>query len=205
MIQIVDYGVGNIQAIIRIFKRLGIDAERVQNPQALEVATHLVLPGVGNFDVAMQRLNDSGLRPTLDNIVLDKKVPVLGVCVGMQMMATSSDEGILPGLNWIPGRVKSFNSHEKSSQLPSPHMGWNVLHANGKSKLFCLGFDEPPQFYFLHSYFYEAQNRSDVAATAFYGIDFDVAISNGNIHGIQCHPEKSHNWGMQLFQNFSKL
>ena len=110
MISVVDYGVGNIQAFLNLFKRLGVDAQRATSPEGLAGATHLVLPGVGHFDHAMQRLNDSGMRPSLDALVLDSKVPVVGVCVGMQMLAQGSDEGTLAGLNWVPGRVRSFRS-----------------------------------------------------------------------------------------------
>jgi glutamine amidotransferase len=205
MIKVVDYGVGNIQAFMTLFKRMGIDAERARAPQEIEGATRLVLPGVGHFDHAMQRLNDSGLRPALEVLVLARRVPVLGVCVGMQMLAASSDEGVLPGLNWVPGRVKAFASHPESAQLPMPHMGWNDLQPAAGAKLFAAGFDDAPQFYFLHSYYFEALHKADVAATAHYGIDFDAVVSHGHIHGVQCHPEKSHNWGSQLLKNFAEL
>lgn len=205
MIKIVDYGVGNIQAFITLFKRLGFDVQRVQTPQALKGATRLVLPGVGHFDHAMQRLNDSGMRPILENLVLQQMVPVIGVCVGMQMLATGSDEGSLPGLNLVPGRVRSFSNNTKSAHLPMPHMGWNDLQPTAGTKLFSAGFDEAPQFYFLHSYYFDAHDKSDVAATAHYGIDFDAVVSRGHIHGVQCHPEKSHHWGAQLLKNFVEL
>jgi glutamine amidotransferase len=205
VIHIVDYGVGNIQAFLNLFKRLGIDAQRACAPDALTGATRLVLPGVGHFDHAIQRLNDSGLRPRLEELVLGSQVPVVGVCVGMQMLAQGSDEGGLPGLNWVPGRVRSFASHPKSANLPMPHMGWNELQPCAGAKLFARGFGEVPQFYFLHSYYFDAQDKGDVAATAHYGIDFDAVVARGNIHGIQCHPEKSHHWGEQLLKNFVEL
>ena len=205
MIHIVDYGVGNIQAFFNLFKRLGVDAQRVCTPDALAGTTHLVLPGVGHFDHAMQRLNDSGMRPRLEELVLGSHVPVVGICVGMQMLAQGSDEGVLPGLNWVPGRVRSFASHHKSADLPMPHMGWNELQPNAGAKLFARGFDDAPQFYFLHSYYFDAQDKRDVAATAHYGTDFDAVVARGHIHGIQCHPEKSHHWGEQLLKNFVEL
>lgn len=205
MIHIVDYGVGNIQAFLNLFKRLGVDARRAETPDALADATHLVLPGVGHFDRAMQRLNDSGLRPRLEELVLGNKVPVIGVCVGMQMLAEGSDEGLLPGLNWVPGRVRAFASHAQSASLPMPHMGWNKLHPRPGAKLFAQGFDDAPQFYFLHSYYFDVQDKGDVAATAHYGMDFDAVVSRGHIHGVQCHPEKSHHWGEQLLKNFVEL
>lgn len=205
MIRIVDYGVGNIQAFLNVFKRLGIDAQRAGNPDALQDATRLILPGVGHYDHAMQRLNASGLRPHLEKLVLGEKVPVIGVCVGMQMLAQGSDEGTLPGLNWIPGRVRAFASNPQSAKLPMPHMGWNVLQPRTGGKLFSQGLDDSPQFYFLHSYFFDADDKADVVATAHYGFDFDAVISRGHIHGVQCHPEKSHHWGEQLLKNFVEL
>lgn len=205
MIRIVDYGVGNIQAFMNLFKRLGLDAQRADSPNLLRDATRLILPGVGHFDHAMQRLNDSGMRPALDKMVMDDQVPVIGVCVGMQMLAAGSDEGRLEGLNWIPGRVRSFAGRPESASLPMPHMGWNNLQPSTGAKLFSHGFDDCPQFYFLHSYYFEAQEREDVAAIAHYGFDFDAVVSRGHIHGVQCHPEKSHHWGQQLLKNFVEV
>ncbi len=205
MIHIVDYGVGNIQAFLNLFKRIGVNAQRACTPDALTGATRLVLPGVGHFDHAMQRLNDSGMRLSLERLVLGSQVPVIGVCVGMQMLAQSSDEGVLPGLNWVPGRVRSFANHPKCANLPRPHMGWNNLQPSASTNLFAVGFDDAPQFYFLHSYYFDAKDKGDVAATAHYGIDFDAVVTRGHIHGIQCHPEKSHHWGEQLMKNFVDL
>lgn len=205
MICIVDYGVGNIQAFLNLFKRLGIDARRAVTPAALSDAVRLVLPGVGHFDHAIQRLNDSGMRPKLEELVLGSQVPVMGICVGMQMLAQGSDEGGLPGLNWVPGRARAFAKQPQSADLPMPHMGWNELKPRANSKLFSRGFERAPQFYFLHSYFFDADDKQDVAATASYGLDFDAVVSRGHIHGVQCHPEKSHHWGEQLLKNFVEL
>jgi glutamine amidotransferase len=205
MIRIVDYGVGNIQAFLNLFKRLGIEARRAETPAQLHDATRLILPGVGHFDHAMQRLSDSGFRPSLEERVLGAKVPIIGVCVGMQMLAEGSEEGSLPGLNWIPGRVRSFASYPACAGFALPHMGWNQLEPMTGSRLFSNGFDDPPQFYFLHSYFFDAADRNDVAATASYCIKFDAVVTRGNIHGVQCHPEKSHHWGEQLLRNFVEL
>lgn len=205
MICIVDYGVGNIQAFLNLFKRLGVEARRADTPDSLSDAVRLVLPGVGHFDHAMQRLNDSGMRPKLEELVLGVKVPVVGICVGMQMLARGSDEGELPGLNWVPGRVRALASQPKNANLPLPHMGWNELQPRAHSKLLSKGFEDTPQLYFLHSYFFDADDKQDVAATASYGIDFDAAVSRGHVHGIQCHPEKSHHWGEQLLKNFVEL
>jgi glutamine amidotransferase len=203
MIRIVDYGVGNIQAFLTMFKRLGLDATRARSAAELEGGTRLVLPGVGAFDHAMTLLNRSGMRPRLEEMVLAQQVPVIGICVGMQMLAGGSDEGVLPGLNWVPGRVKAFATTSASKDLPMPHMGWNDLTVRPGHKLF-TDFEPEPRFYFLHSYYFDAEDKADVAATAEYGLNFDCIVSKGHIHGVQCHPEKSHHFGAQLLKNFAE-
>jgi glutamine amidotransferase len=205
MIVIVDYGVGNIQAFMTLYKRLGINVRRARHADDLHCATHLILPGVGHFDYAMKRLSDSGMRPKLESMVLGRGVPILGVCVGMQMLASGSDEGNLPGLNWIPGRVRSFANNPLSASLPMPHMGWNDLKLVNDSRLFPLDCDSVPLFYFLHSFYFDAENRSDVVASASYGLNFDAVVSRGHIHGVQCHPEKSHRSGLLLLKNFANI
>lgn len=204
MIHIIDYGVGNIQAFLNCFKRLGIKAVRAKKAEDLEHVTHLILPGVGAFDYAMQLFNESGLREKVEYLVLVEKVPVLGICVGMQMLASSSEEGSLAGLNWIPGKVKSFSSHEVSHELPMPHMGWNDILIHRQKSLF-NDIGVQPKFYFLHSYYFECDNKEHVIASAEYGFNFDCILSNGNIYGIQCHPEKSHSYGSLLLKNFSEI
>lgn len=204
MIRIVDYGVGNIQAFLTMFKRLGLEATRARSATELEGATRLILPGVGAFDTAMTLLNQSGMRPRLEEMVLAQQVPVIGICVGMQMLAGGSDEGELPGLNWVPGRVKAFANTPASQDLPMPHMGWNDLQVRPGNKLF-TDFEPEPRFYFLHSFYFDAEDKADVAATAQYGLDFDCIVSKGHIHGVQCHPEKSHHFGAQLLKNFAEL
>jgi glutamine amidotransferase len=204
MIRIVDYGVGNIQAFVTMFKRLGLPAERAHTPADLSEATRLILPGVGAFDHAMQLLNQSGMREPLVAMVLGQQVPVLGVCVGMQMLASGSDEGELPGLNWVPGRVRAFANTPKAAGLPMPHMGWNDLQVKPGATLF-NGFEPQPRFYFLHSYYFACDDKAHVFATATYGLQFDCVVSKGHIHGVQCHPEKSHHFGAQLLKNFAKL
>jgi imidazole glycerol-phosphate synthase subunit HisH len=202
MIRVVDYGVGNIQAFLTMFKRLGLPVERAKTAAELSDATRLILPGVGAFDHAMQVLNRSGMRPTLEDLVLGRQMPVLGVCVGMQLLAGGSDEGELPGLNWVPGRVRSFASHPASTAMPMPHMGWNNVEPRPGHPLF-EGFEPEPRFYFLHSYYFECENPAHSAARASYGLDFDCVVSNGHVHGVQCHPEKSHHFGAQLLKNFA--
>ncbi len=205
MIRVVDYGVGNIQAFMTMFKRLGISSERAKKASDLLDATRLILPGVGHFDHAIQRLNDSGMRSTLETMVLEHSIPVMGVCVGMQMLAEGSDEGTLPGLNWVPGRVRAFANHPKAVNLLLPHMGWNDVQAVPGAHPLFKGFEDAPQFYFLHSFYFDAQDKSDAIATAHYGINFDAVVSRGHIYGVQCHPEKSHHWGAQLLKNFAEL
>lgn len=203
MIRIVDYGVGNIQAFLNMFKRLGITAERARTAVDLLDAQKLILPGVGAFDHAMTLLNASGMRETLETRVLSEGIPILGVCVGMQMLANQSDEGQMPGLGWVPGHVRAFASNPDARNLPMPHMGWNDIVVNPESPLFS-GFEPSPRFYFLHSYYFECNNPAHVVARAHYGLDFACVVSCQHIHGIQCHPEKSHHSGSQLLKNFAE-
>jgi glutamine amidotransferase len=205
MICIVDYGIGNIQAFLNLFNRLGIKADRASTKQSLNLASHLVLPGVGHFDHAMKKLNSSGIRDPLEDLVLGSKIPLLGICVGMQMLAEESDEGILPGLGWIPGKVRAFSKNPKCSKLSLPHMGWNTLSLKKSYLLSVKENEQLAQFYFLHSYYFDAKDKSKVSATSNYGFNFDAIVSNNHIHGAQFHPEKSHKWGEKLLINFSKL
>ena len=199
MIKIISYGVGNINAFYNIYKRLNIEVGIATNSNDLVDADHLILPGVGSFDYAMSMLNRSGMREALDARVLDDGVPVIGICVGMQMMAKRSDEGSEPGLGWIDGEVLKFDS----SKLLVPEMGWNSVEHNEDSIF--EGLSDSPRFYFLHSYYFRCNERRDVIGTSEYGQQFDSVIRHGNIYGIQCHPEKSHSNGVRLLQNFSKI
>jgi glutamine amidotransferase len=204
MIHVVDYGLGNVQAFVNIYKRLGIDAVTAKGSEDLRNVTHLILPGVGSFDYAMSLLSASGMKDRLEELVLVEKIPVLGICVGMQMLAERSDEGISEGLGWIKGSVHNFSVTEKSSVLPLPHMGWNDVIPTAKQPLF-VGIEENARFYFLHSYYFDAVNQSNVAAKAEYGITFDCAVNDNNVFGVQFHPEKSHHWGAALLKNFAEL
>lgn len=203
MIGIIDYGVGNIKAFSNIYKNLNIPFKIVKDISEFENITKLILPGVGSFDHAMTSLENSGMREKLDELVLEKKIPVIGICVGMQMLAKSSEEGTLNGLGWIDGIVKKFDK-SKIKNAPLPHMGWNNLKIEKKNKIFD-NLEENPRYYFLHSYYFECENKEDVIATATYGEKFDCMINHKNIYGIQCHPEKSHHNGMQLLKNFGEL
>ena len=202
MITIINYGLGNVQAFANIFHRLGLEYSVATCPEDLAGTSHLLLPGVGSFDWAMKRLEASGLRPVLDELVLNQQLPVLGICVGMQMMASSSEEGTLPGLGWIPGEVKRFDETLLSSKSYLPHMGWNDIFP-GNHPLFANIND--PRFYFLHSYYFRPATDEFVLAEAEYGSYFAASVSRANVIGVQFHPEKSHHWGTQLLQNFACL
>lgn len=203
MIGIIDYGVGNIKAFANIYKNFDIPFKIVKTVDDFEGVTKLILPGVGSFDHAMASLQNSGMKDMLDELVLIKKLPVIGICVGMQMLAKSSDEGELSGLGWIDGFVKKFDK-SKIINGPLPHMGWNSLNIK-EEKTILSGLEKPPRFYFLHSYYFECTDKNDVLATATYGDEFDCVINHENIYGIQCHPEKSHHNGIKLLKNFGKL
>lgn len=204
MIHIVDYGLGNIQAFLNMYKMLGIPCVRARQSSDLEGAERLILPGVGAFDHAMELLDASGMRPDLEFLVQERKRPVLGICVGMQILAEGSDEGDLPGLAWVRGRVRSFESLPTAQALPRPHMGWNDVNSCGPSSLF-KNLERDPRFYFLHSYYFECRDPLEAAATAEYGEPFACAVNSGQVWGVQFHPEKSHRWGAQLLKNFAEM
>ena len=205
MISIVDYGVGNIQAFLNIFNRLGIKAQRAPNIKLLREASHIILPGVGHFDQAMKKLNSSGLRDCLENLVINFNIPLLGICVGMQVLANKSEEGVLPGLGWIPGNVRAFTNNPTWSQLPLPHMGWNKLNINQSALISSENNDQLSEYYFLHSYYFDAKDKSTVNATSEYGFKFDAVVNHENIYGVQFHPEKSHEYGEKILKNFSTI
>jgi imidazole glycerol-phosphate synthase subunit HisH len=204
MIKIIDYGLGNILAFQNVYRRLNIDVAIARTADELAGATKLILPGVGAFDHAMELLNASGMRETIDEMVLEKKVPVLGVCVGMQILAHSSTEGRMPGLRWIDAIVDGFRSTPSGASLPVPHMGWNDVNVHAPSPLFA-GLESRARFYFLHSYYFKCNRPGDVVAVSRYGGDFSCAVNAGNIYGVQFHPEKSHSFGTTLLKNFASL
>ena len=204
MITIINYGSGNIGALANIYEKYSIPYKIATTSSEIENAEKIILPGVGAFDSTMQSLNQSGLRDALDHQVLIKKVPVLGICVGMQIMANGSEEGTLPGLSWINARVKKFST-EQIKHLPKiPHLGWNTIQI-AKSHLLMNNIDEIRGFYFIHSYYVETFLSDDVLTNTFYGHQFTSAIQKENIMAVQFHPEKSHKNGVQLLLNFSKI
>lgn len=203
MIGIIDYGLGNVKAFANVYKMLDIPAIIVTKPHDLIKVSRVIMPGVGAFDHAMKCLQDSGMREMLDEIVLHQQVPVLGICVGMQMLTNSSEEGVSPGLKWINGDVKKIVSSFNNS-IYVPHMGWNDVKPLNNNELF-RGLNDDSRFYFLHSYYVHCQRNEDVIAVTNYGGEFACAVNHENVFGVQFHPEKSHRYGMQLLKNFSEL
>ncbi len=204
MIAVIDYGLGNTSAFANVYKRLNIPHCVADTPDKIEAASKIVLPGVGAFDHAMTMLDGSGLREKLDECAMQHKLPVLGICVGMQMLARSSEEGQLPGLGWIDGEVKKHQPSGLAHKQRLPHMGWNSVVPVKASRLFDEMGDNP-RFYFLHSYVFCCSQETDVVAVTKYGGDFASVVHSGNVYGIQCHPEKSHQNGIQLLKNFASL
>jgi len=201
VITIVDYGMGNLGSIRNMLRRVGASATITGDPSEIAAATKLLLPGVGHFDAAMQQIADRGLRDVLDRKATVERVPTLGICLGMQLLTRGSEEGRLPGLGWVDADVRRFPA---DASLKVPHMGWNLVTPTRPSAL-TDGLTEDARFYFVHSYYVQADRRADAVLTASYGLTFDAAIEAGNIYGAQFHPEKSHRFGMQLLANFAAL
>lgn len=204
MIVILDYGLGNIKAFLNIFKKLNVSVKIATTESDLDGASKIILPGVGAFDYAITKLNNSGMREKLDDLVLNKKIPVLGICVGMQILANSSEEGKLLGLGYIDGIVKKFDNSTITQRTKLPHMGWNDVIITSENPLF-KSLEKESLFYFLHSYYFQCNNQADAIAVTDYGVEFVSAINFENVFGVQFHPEKSHESGIQLLNNFSKL
>ena len=204
MIVIVDYGMGNLGSILNMLKKIGAPAKISSRPEEMEQADKLILPGVGAFDSGMQQIEAKGLLPVLNRRVLEQGVPVLGICLGMQLLARKSEEGTLPGLGWVEADVKRFKPTPEKPDLKIPHMGWNFADMAKEDPLFA-GLEKDPRFYFVHSYYVSCQDPADVLATARHGLDFVAALSRKNIMGTQFHPEKSHKYGMRLLSNFAVM
>ena len=202
MIGIIDYGLGNVAAFLTVYGKLNIPAMAVSSDYQFKEVNKLILPGIGAFDEAMNRLKQSSLIPPLHNFACEQRLPVLGVCVGMQLMAGSSEEGIIPGLGWLNASVRKLPS-TAAIRLRLPHMGWNDVKPLSSNGLF-KGLDQP-QFYFLHSYYFDTDQVNMVAAHSYYGEKFVCAVQQDNICGTQFHPEKSHEWGTMLLKNFADL
>ena len=203
MISIIDYGLGNLGSIKNMFKWIGADCEIISTRDSIMNAQKIVLPGVGSFDNAMRNINKLGIKNCLDIKALEQRVPILGVCLGMQLLTESSEEGVLPGFGWIKGETKRFNF--VNNKIKIPHMGWNIAEKVIDHPIIeGLGID--PRFYFVHSYFVRVKCSKNKLMVTKYGEEtFDSAILNDNIFGAQFHPEKSHKFGMTLFKNFASI
>jgi imidazole glycerol-phosphate synthase subunit HisH len=204
MIAIVKYGLGNVDAIANIYHRLDIAARLAATSEEIEAADRIILPGVGSFDHAMSRLEDSGMRGALDAAVTKEGKPVLGICVGMQMLAERSEEGERAGLGWIGGEVKVFDFPDVGPRARLPHMGWNDVTPTAAAGLF-EGLGGDARFYFLHSYYFAPSARDDILAVTHYHGSFASGVACNNVYGVQFHPEKSHRWGIRLLENFARM
>jgi len=204
MIAIINYGSGNIAAIANIYKQLRIPCLICDQASDLAQAERYILPGVGAFDATMQHLASSGMLDVLVQEVVGHGKKVLGICVGMQILAESSEEGSLSGLGWIAGKVKKIDASRLVASPRLPHMGWNSIHLQADNPLF-RGIDVERGFYFLHSYYFAASDPASVLATVSYGDELPCAVGRGNVYGLQFHPEKSHSNGMAIFRNFAEI
>ena len=203
MIGIVDYGLGNINAINNIYHSLNIPSMLISNKEELCKAERLIIPGVGAFDWAMECLNNSGMKEELNECIIRKKIPVLGICIGMQIMCCSSEEGKAKGLCWVDAKVKKLGL-SNSNKIQIPHMGWNSITVDKSQTLF-KSVNTSIGFYFLHSYYVDCGKTSIEIAYAHHGVNFTASFCYNNIFAVQFHPEKSHDNGVQLFKNFAEV
>jgi len=204
MIAIVDYGCGNLGSIKNMLKKIGHDSLITSDVELIAKAEKIILPGVGSFDTGITSLRDSGLFALINEKATVQKIPVLGICLGMQLMTKGSEEGKLQGLGWFDAEAKKFPGLVDGEKFKIPNMGWNYVRASEGSRLFKDMYAEP-KFYFVHSYYISCNNPADIAATAHYGIEYTCAFEHGNLFGVQFHPEKSHKYGMKLLTNFASL
>jgi imidazole glycerol-phosphate synthase subunit HisH len=202
MLTIVDYGVGNLASMQNMLKKIGVPSLITSSERDVSIAKKLILPGVGAFDTCAEKLQQSGLMGVLNRKVIEEKTPVLGVCVGMQLLAEGSEEGKLPGLGWIKGKIVKFKQDQLPINTKIPHMGWTDVVVAKTSKLFETMHPEP-RFYFVHSYHAQLIDEADALVYADYGYKFVAGVERGNVMGVQFHPEKSHKFGMKLLENFA--
>ena len=203
MIAIINYGLGNLSSIQNMCKRLGIDAIINNDEEILNKASKLILPGVGHFKKGMENLHSSGLKTLLDKMVLEDKKPILGICLGAQLMTKHSEEGDVNGLGWVDAVTVKFDEN-KINNHKIPHMGWTDIMTVDENPLW-KNLPDEPRFYFVHTYHFLFQEQDEISAMADYSYPFACAFHKRNIYGTQFHPEKSHKFGMKVLENFSKL
>jgi imidazole glycerol-phosphate synthase subunit HisH len=199
MIVVVDYGMGNVRSVQKTFQRLNTEAVISGNPELILNASKIILPGVGHFKNAVENLRGRGLWEAIDEAVKEKKTPILGICLGMQLMTEHSEEGDAEGFGWIEGDTKKFNLNDPGLKIP--HMGWNTIEQK-KEHGIGASIEANSFFYFVHSYYVSCRNDQDILFTTNYGIPFVSGFQKGNVTGVQFHPEKSHKNGLKMIANF---
>jgi len=204
MVVIVDYGMGNLGSIQNMLKRIGVESMISSEEKVIDSAQRLIIPGIGAFDNGMRKLSEFGLIQVLNKKAMLDKIPILGICLGMQLMTESSEEGISKGLGWLKGKTIKFKFDGENKKLKIPHMGWNTIEIKKTCPLF-EDLPEEKRFYFVHSYHVELDAEPDSLSTTNYGYDFTSMFQYDNLYGVQFHPEKSHKYGMKLLKNFVSL
>lgn len=204
MILIIDYGMGNLMSILNMLKKIGAEAAISSERSDIEKAHKLILPGVGAFDKGMKNLHDLGFISLLNDKVISKKTPTLGICLGMQLFTKRSEEGSQPGLGWIDAETIRFRINKTQTGLKIPHMGWNAIMIQKQSPLF-NDFHQESRFYFVHSFHVQCNCKDDILTITHHGYDFTSSILRENLIGVQFHPEKSLKYGMKFLENFVKL
>ena len=204
MIAVIDYGVGNVSSIVNMLKKLGITAKLISEKEAISSADKIILPGVGSFDSGMQKLRTSGMLDAIKKHALVDEKPLLGICLGMQMLGRKSEEGLEEGLNLIPFENKRFQFNENTNNLKIPHMGWDIIETKLKDDSMLQDLEPTQRYYFVHSYHAVCDFEENVLMSCEYGYPFAAAVKKKNIYGVQFHPEKSHKFGMALLDNFAR-